>query len=116
MKWFNLLTNEELLNFWKTQDNNIENKIRRDYNGDIACVYFWEFGWGKTKKKAIATRYELSDFRVEFIDAIADESEEQEINTNYIEFMVNRFGKPYIADLLERKVGFVSEWWLKKIS
>ncbi len=116
MKWFNLLTNEELLNFWKTQDNDIESKIRRDYSGDIAYVHFWEIGWGKTKKKVIAARYEFSDFSVEFLDAIADECEEREINENYIEFMVNRFGKPYIADLLRKEMGLSSEWWLKKIS
>lgn len=119
MKWFNLLTNEELLKFWKTQDGNIENKIKREYDGDYAWVYFWELGWGKTKKEkkeAIATRYRFSDFGVEFWEVYVDECEEWEINKNYIEFMVNRFGKPYIADLLAKEVGFSSEWWLKQIS
>ena len=119
MKWFNLLTNEELLKFWKTQDSKIENKIKREYDGSYAWVYFWELGWGKTKKEkeeAIATRYRFTDFGVEFWEVYADECEEREINENYIEFMVNRFGKSYIADLLGKEAGLSSEWWLKKIS
>ena len=115
MKWFNLLTNEELLNFWKTQDSKIEDKIKREYDGECAWVWFWELGWGKTKKEqktGIPTRYKFEDFSVEFWETYAPEEEELDVRAGYIEFMAERFGKPYIADFLNYKTGIPAENWL----
>ena len=116
MKWFTKLTKQELLAFWKTQDSKVDDSITiKDY-GNYAIVWFGELGWGRTKKERqtpIETRYDFTDFSVSFYDVYTDEAEENEINGNYILFMAEKFGKPYIADLLQRDTGVLADNWLE---
>ena len=118
MKWFTKLTSMELFNFWKTQDGKIENKISIEKHDNYALVTFWELGWGnkKEQKIGIPTRYKFTDFSLEFHEVYADESEEYEVQANYIAFMAEKFGRWYIADLLKSKTGISADDWLEWIA
>ena len=114
MKWFIKLTKMEILDFWKTIDKNIENKISIELFGDFAYVYFYELGWGDIKE-GVATRYKFTDFSVEYWEAYVDEAEAEKTKEKYLLFMAKKFGNIYIANLLEHETGVTAEKWLKLI-
>ena len=118
MKWFPKLTKEDILSFQKTQDKNIEDKIAITLYDDVAYVAFWELGWGETKKDqkiGLRTEYEFSDFAMKFYEIYGSEKSEWEMTQNYIQFMSQKFGKEYLADMLTHFTGVPSETFLNII-
>jgi len=111
MKWFPKLSKEEFLAWWKTQDHNIDNKIKIQSFDNYAMVYIWEFGW-LDSNESIATKYKITDFKIEPLETYEFDNSENERNAGYVAFMAKKFGKLYIADLLCWHTSIPTEQWL----
>ena len=117
MKWFPQLTEKDILDFWKTQDKNILDKVEVIIVDNFAYVYVWELGWNQSNQSnqkdcGTKTKYELGDYYLDFCDIYASEEEMQKYNYSYILFMAKRFGFLYIADVLAYYTFSNNEDWL----
>lgn len=125
IKYLSQLSDEEILNMHKKlfcddiEDELLKVESENHYGEKIYSLVFYE-NWpdedddGNEIPQYIETLYEYSDFEKPIS---CDTSEDNSRNTKKLfhKFMINRFGKEYIVDLLSDVADVSSEYIMEKM-
>lgn len=109
MKYFNQLCKKEIVDiFRECTDKDIADQCDVDVEDDDVICYFWEREDGK--KYYVKKSYLFTDYVVKSMDTIGWDNL---LNIKYRKCMIKKFGKDYLFDLIDEKIGLDKEYFEK---
>lgn len=108
MKYFNQLSKKEIVDiFRKCTGKDVADQCDVDVEDDDVICYFWE---RKDKEDYVKNSYFFNDYIVKSMDTTGWDNS---LNVKYRKCMIRRFGKYYLFDLINEKIGLDREYFEK---
>ena len=106
MRYFNQLSKKEIVNiFRKCTEKDIADQCDVDMEDEDVICYFWE----KTDNETyIKNSYLFRDYSVKAMDT---KGWDIPMNIKYRKCMIKKFGKDYLFDLIDEKIGSDREYF-----